>query len=446
MASLTSEPSLLQSKQNSSNPSLYNPSWLKSPAIKPEIRTIDHWKLNVARSTSFILPIKVYTSNATLSVDFTASFQFPFQIAFVNQFSQAKHTDEETKEMEQILYPESNTNNCSVKDLVAPSSGYFLLSFNNKSSWVTSLSISQLQINIIGDIEAPCYAIGSILVTPVPKNPRDMQLSISEARCLAIIRGYIETNPDLCNEPMVGQVPLVHDTDTLLRFTRARDADPIKTMEMLTKHIEWRRQTLPIALKEFEAEIPKRRIYACENRSSTGHHVVVVRCYRILQEGYEPDVLVNMQLDLVRQFEEMDRMESWNDRGTRHPASYTTIVDTTGIKKPPIDYLQKLGDIFGNNFPERSWRTLILPVPGFVRVLVNGMLWFLDPVTKQKISICSTNEQGAVGAELELDVMKEIMQESLEYEGKLIGENGKVDKKDEDEKEEKEDKGKDQKS
>ena len=130
-----------------------------------------------------------------------------------------------------------------------------------------------------------------------------------------------------------------------------------------------------------------------------------------------------MQLDLVRQFEEMDRMTSWNDRGTRHPASYTTIVDTTGIKKPPIDYLQQLGDVFGDNFPERSWRTVIVPVPGFVRVLVNGMLWFLDPVTRSKMVVCSTNETGAAGAEVEVKVLEAIMQESLEYEGKLIGDD-----------------------
>ena len=80
-----------------------------------------------------------------------------------------------------------------------------------------------------------------------------------------------------------------------------------------------------------------------------------------------------------------------------------------------------MGEVFGENYPERSWKTIILPVPGFVRVLVNGMLWFLDPVTRAKISICSTNEQGAQGAELDTKVVEAIMAESLEFEGQLLG-------------------------
>ena len=58
-----------------------------------------------------------------------------------------------------------------------------------------------------------------------------------------------------------------------------------------------------------------------------------------------------------------------------------------------------------------------------MRLLVNGMLWFIDPVTRSKISICSSNEQAAEGAEVDVDVMNKIMNESLEFEGKLIGDD-----------------------
>ena len=357
------------------------------------------------------------------------SFQFPFQIDFVTSMSEHVSVGDsgrngESKEAPAVvLHKELVTKSASFnKKFPAPAIGYFLLSFNNKKSWMTTLVVSNLSWMLEDDKDAPCYAIGSILVDPVPEDPRDMKLTAEEAVCLTKIRCFVENDSDLSNEPMCWGVPLVHDTDVLLRFTRARDSDPPKVMDMLRKHVAWRRSVLPIQQEEIAEEIPKKRIYV-HGKSQTNHHLVVVRCYRILNEGYDPNVLVNVQLELVRQFEEEGRMESWNDRGTRHPATYSTIVDTTGIKKPPTDYLQKLSEIFGDNYPERSWKTVIAPVPGFVRLLVNGMLWFVDPVTRAKISVCSSNEQAAEGAEVDVDVMNKIMNESLEFEGKLIGDD-----------------------
>jgi hypothetical protein len=50
-------------------------------------------------------------------------------------------------------------------------------------------------------------------------------------------------------------------------------------------------------------------------------------------------------------------------------------------------------------------------------------LWFLDPVTRAKISICSSNEQCAQGGELDVQVAQDIMNESLAFVGKLIGDS-----------------------
>ena len=412
----------------------YEPSWLHTPAIQ-STRKIDGWSVSVSRGTQVVVPIKAYTANSVLSINFDCSFDFPFQVDFVTNISEkagvgggsssssSSSSSGESKEPTAVvLHKKIAAKSASLSKLLAPSTGYFLLSFNNKGSWMTTLAVSNLSWTLENDTDAPCYAIGSLLVNPVPANPRDMKLTMVEAKCLTLVRCFVANDVDLLNEPMCCGVPLVHDTDVLLRFTRARDSDPPKVMDMLRKHVVWRRSSLPIQQQDIEEEIPKKRVYV-HGKSQTNHHLVVVRCYRILNEGYDPNVLVNLQLDLVRQFEEMDRMESWNDRGTRHPATYSTIVDTTGIKKPPTDYLQKLSEIFGDNYPERSWKTVIAPVPGFVRLLVNGMLWFIDPVTRSKISICSSNEQAAEGAEVDLNVMEKIMNESLEFKGKLIGDD-----------------------
>lgn len=375
--------------------------------------------MNISSGSEEIIPIKVYTLNAKFSVRFTSSFTFPFQIHFVQSIS------EDNESEKQLLFEQLEVNHTaifSVQDIIAPSVGYFVLSFNNKRSWISSLAITDMEWTITNDSQAPCYAIGSVLVNSEPENPRDMQLTAGEAGCLTYLRGYIETNSTLANVPMCGGVPLKHDTDTILRFARARDLKPKKAIQMLKKHIEWRSENLPIPQSNLEKEKSLKRIYS-NGRTLSGRHLVIVRCYRILNEGYDRDTLVNVQLDLVRQFEEIDRQESWNDRGTRHPATYTSIIDCTGIRKPPTDYLNKLAEIFADNYPERSHKTIIVPVPNFVRVLVNGMLWFLDPVTRAKIVICSTNEQCAIGCELSNTTVTDIMNESIEFIGKTIGDD-----------------------
>lgn len=404
---------------------VWDKSWLNTPSIQPDLRTVQNWSLQVSRGSAKQIAIKVYTTHARLSLDFTSSFTFPFRVTFCSQYSQEGETKHQT------LYESSASSastTFSIQDVVAPSPGYFVLDYNNKSSWVSTLSITTIEWTVRQDNEAPCYAIGSVLVNNEPEHPRDLPLTATEASCLAIVRGYIETNPKLANVPMCCGVPLRHDTDTLLRFTRARDAHPVQVMEMLQKHIEWRLITLPISLPSIEKEIALKRIHV-SGTSITGHYVVVVRCYRILNEGYDASTLVKAQLNLMGQFEEMDRLESWNDRGNRRPACYTTIVDCTGIKKPPLDFLKQLSAVLADNYPERSWKTVIVPVPGFVRVMVNGMLWFLDPVTRAKISICSSNEQCAQGGELEVQVAQDIMNESLAFVGKLIGDTEEEDEK-----------------
>lgn len=274
-----------------------------------------------------------------------------------------------------------------------PGAGYVVIIFDNTSAWFYSMPVKDLRCTVTGDGEAPDYEIGA-------REPET--LSFEEICCTSLVRAWVE-DAEIGDAVMPGDVALRHEFATMLRFSRARDCNPVKAFAMLREHVQWRADTLPIELTpQIQEEIAKRRMFRF-GRSDTGHQVFV-NVFRRFLDGYDADVVLRAQLHHIEAMAALDAERERAERG-RNPQTYTTIIDCLGIRSPPLPYLKRLTAVFESNYPERSHRTIMYPIPGWVRTMIQGMMYFVDPVTRAKFAFCTTLEQCAEGAELALNAL-----------------------------------------
>lgn len=139
-----------------------------------------------------------------------------------------------------------------------------------------------------------------------------------------------------------------------------------------------------------EAELALRRVFVHDTRTECGRRLLCVVLGRF-KGGYDPDLVLRSQLIMLEKIAAEEAAGEAARLG-RTPASWITLVDVTGIRSPPIQYLRLLNSVFEANYPERSHRTVIFPVSKFVRTIIEGMLTFVASETRKKFCFCSTRE------------------------------------------------------
>jgi hypothetical protein len=210
-------------------------------------------------------------------------------------------------------------------------------------------------------------------------------------------------------ERMKALFPDVGPVD-LQRFLKARKNDEAKATDMITKHLTWRADTLPIEKAEIQESLDTRRYYyLCQDAED--RPVVYIHFQRFMREKYDADIEIKAYIWLI----ENEIIPQMSEAG---PQSWTVLIDVQGIRSPPISFLTKLNSVFEANYPERLHKTIMFPVPWFVQKMINGFLFFVNEDTRKKFGFVNAlgaliSESGITAEQLGADV------EALVKEGQL---------------------------
>jgi hypothetical protein len=351
------------------------------PAVLPyrSVRGQKDWTIVVGRKRRAMVAIRVYTAGATLShlevelaglkvkvgVLFTAR---PPWATVANAAADAAHAASGAKgrrpkvpplkvpPKELVMVKPGRTTlvggpKPQLRVAAAPGPGYFVIELNNRFNILRSKTLSDISWRVDGDTAAPCYEVGTI---PAPlsvdggsavggaaarvaaADGPTQELSLAEADALMALRAAVEIYPDTAAAVMPGGIPLRHDTETLLRFVRARKLQYKQALPMLRKHLAWMAALPAPDSAAVREERARHRVYQ-HGRTATGHRLTIISTARFLQPSateaaYDPDVVVQMQSELLLQFAAEDAETAWASRG-RAVASYRTLVDFTDNTK-----------------------------------------------------------------------------------------------------------------
>jgi hypothetical protein len=187
---------------------------------------------------------------------------------------------------------------------------------------------------------------------------------------------YQEPERQIAFEGMQATFPEVAHLD-LHRFLKARGFDEANATAMLTKHLQWRIDTLPIKnTEEVQESLSSRRYYyLCQDEAD--RPVIYIQLQRFMKEEYDVDAEINAYLWFI----ENEVIPKMKEGG---PQTCTVLIDVQGITSPPTAFLTKFNDIFEANYPERLHKTVIFPVPWLLQTIIKGVLLFVDKDTRKK--------------------------------------------------------------
>ena len=177
------------------------------------------------------------------------------------------------------------------------------------------------------------------------------------------------------------------DRSDVLRFCVARDFDKEKSQAMLQAHIGWRKATLPIEkTPSVQDSLSKRRFYYLCQDKTNDRPIVYVNLLRYVQDkSYDPQTELQASLYTIEN-EVAPRIK----RDSVGSHAWSMLLDISGIKSPPLAFLQLMNSTYEANYPERLHRMVMFPVNSFVKKIIQGILVFVDPKTRAKFYFVNT--------------------------------------------------------
>ena len=182
------------------------------------------------------------------------------------------------------------------------------------------------------------------------------------------------------------------------RFFVARKHNVAAATEMLSKYLDWRRETLPLAADhpKLGIELPPWMIFHGRARDKTPI------CH-IQGPMYDPEAGTPSEYALATAFM-FDQMIP-RDSETK----VTLLVDCrgeVGWKSPGpttfIPVVRSLSSLLGDNYPERLRRLIVYPVPWAGLALWHAVRPFIDTDTAQKVVLLSGSSKRGAPCPVEL--------------------------------------------
>lgn len=166
----------------------------------------------------------------------------------------------------------------------------------------------------------------------------------------------------------------------LIRFLRARDFDVTKSASMLEAHEEWKRKTLPIQYESVSSTLATRKFYVLDDADNAGRPVIYYCLRRFKEAPYNTEDEIKA---LVYTLEEVAKPKM----GLSFEAQqWTVLIDVSGIRSPPLKFLQQLNGVMEANYPERLFRTILFPAPFWLQKMIQGCLTFVAEETQNKFA------------------------------------------------------------
>ena len=182
------------------------------------------------------------------------------------------------------------------------------------------------------------------------------------------------------------------------RFLTARKGDVAATTSMLSKHLDWRRSTLPLAAGQprFGAGLPEWIVFHGHARDLSP----VCHCQGAM---YDPEKGTAQQYAnaTAQCFDEALPRDS--------DTKITLLCDVRGDADWPnakgsafIPVVRAISALLGDHFPERLRRLIIYPMPWAGMAIWGAIKPFIDPNTAQKVIILPGSSKRGAPCPIEL--------------------------------------------
>lgn len=200
--------------------------------------------------------------------------------------------------------------------------------------------------------------------------------------------------------------PEVSDT-TLARFLLARNNDLQQATEMLTAHLQWKVDNLPVYKADCMEELAKKKALV-HGFDKEGHPVIYFRA------KYNDPWARNLE-DALRAF--IWCLEVAIARMGPEVSKVTIVIDRNGFSQKNVDFelARAVSKVLSANYPERLYRCIVHPAGMVYYSLWNTVKWFFDPATREKVVplmyqsalqdyIASDQLVASLGGDVDIDV------------------------------------------
>jgi len=169
----------------------------------------------------------------------------------------------------------------------------------------------------------------------------------------------------------------------LRRFAIAREWNEKAASEMLTEHLKWREETLPMAHSaEIQRVIDSGRIRVLRR----GKQPIICADFMwgglLLEEDITKKHILDANIYVLEDV--LAEADALMDDG--QPAKYLSVC-TGG--PPPMDFIRYISPTFDINYPERLQTAIVYPVPTLFRYMVKAIMVLLPKRTSDKFCIFS---------------------------------------------------------
>lgn len=188
----------------------------------------------------------------------------------------------------------------------------------------------------------------------------------------------------------------VHDTT---RFLQARKFDVPKAVAMYRAHLDWRSKTLPIPYDSVRDTLAARKFYMLDEKDSQGRPAIFY-CFRRFKEV---DYVVEDEIRALLYVLEEQILPSFGP--SLETQQMTVLLDVSGITSPPLRFLQSMNSVMEANYPERLFRLIMFPVPGWLQRMIKATLLFVDKATRDKFAYVNDVESLELFAMMPVDKM-----------------------------------------
>jgi len=172
----------------------------------------------------------------------------------------------------------------------------------------------------------------------------------------------------------------------LRRFLITRKWDVGLAAKMLETHLQWRTQNLPVTYDEVHEVLDQGRATLLGS-SCIGHPVWMLDLAKLLQVDWHQPGQMEMHIRAAVYCAEQ-MMASMDD----HVDQWIAIVNCTGVRLPPMQFLKEFSAVFQSNYPNCACKILLYPVPQVLARIVNSFMSFVKKKTREKMIFVSTLE------------------------------------------------------
>lgn len=167
---------------------------------------------------------------------------------------------------------------------------------------------------------------------------------------------------------------------TLIRFLKARDYDIKKATAMYQAHAEWRQKTFPLPSQHATATLSTRKFYMLDDLDEDGRPVILYCLNRFKETPY----VVEDEIEALLYLLESQVIPRFGP--SFETQRFTVLINVSGIRSPPISFLQSVNTVMEANYPETLHRTIMFPVPYWLRKTIQALTSFLAEETRKKLA------------------------------------------------------------